>query len=74
MQTCKCERLRSCEHKFDTPGQTSIISCKFGKVGTISPFFHRIFINIPFIKAFNFQNSKRTRLKRFTLSAQSDKA
>ena len=22
MQTCKCERLRSCEHKFDTPGQT----------------------------------------------------
>ena len=22
MQTYKCERLRSCEHKFDTPGQT----------------------------------------------------
>ena len=22
MQTCKCERLRTCEHKFDSPGQT----------------------------------------------------
>ena len=22
MQICKCERLRTCEHMFDSPGQT----------------------------------------------------